>query len=40
MAMMEAVYVEIFHLTRVNAYDDVDRDSFMAYATGVAECPT
>jgi hypothetical protein len=38
-ALMEAVYAELFHLTRVNAYDDVDRDSFMAYATGITECP-
>lgn len=38
-ALMEAVYAELFHLTRVNAYDDIDRDSFMAYATGITECP-
>lgn len=38
-ALMEAVYTELFHLTRVNAYDDIDRDSFMTYATGLTECP-
>jgi len=38
-AFMEAVYTEIFHLTRVTSYDDIDRDSFMSYATNLADCP-
>jgi hypothetical protein len=38
-AMQEAVYTEIFHLTRVTTFDDIDRDSFMSYATNLAECP-
>jgi hypothetical protein len=38
-AMQEAVYTEIFHLTRVTSYDDIDRDSFMTYATSLADCP-
>jgi len=38
-AMMEAVYTELFHLTRIHQRDEVDRENFMNYATGLSDCP-
>nr|UHS72542.1 MAG: hypothetical protein 1 [Totiviridae sp.] len=38
-AMMEAVYTEMFHLTRLTHYDDIDQFNFMQYATGVTSAP-
>jgi hypothetical protein len=38
-AMMEAVYTEMFHLTRLTHYDDIDGFNFMQYATGVTNAP-
>jgi hypothetical protein len=38
-ALMEAVYCEMFHMTRLKKHQDIDRENFMAMATGIAECP-
>lgn len=38
-ALMEAVYVEAFHLTRLKRHSDIDRENFMAMSTGIIDCP-
>jgi hypothetical protein len=38
-AMLEAVYTEAFHLTRLKKHSDIDRENFMAMTTGISDCP-
>jgi len=38
-ALMEAVYTELFHLTRVADTDEITKDNFTQYATGIGNVP-
>jgi hypothetical protein len=38
-AFGEAIYTELFHLTRLKRHSAVDRENFMAMATGIESCP-
>jgi hypothetical protein len=38
-ALMEAVYTELFHLTRIADTDLITKDNFMQFATGIGNVP-